>query len=98
MEEQEAIALEELLKNGLLEDIEAKKEELKYETSILEKLIIKTGALLALGFGEAGAEIIAENMSKGGDIDPMLPGKKILGIFGFTDIRNFNDATGFLEI
>jgi len=98
MEEQEAIALEELLKNGLLVDIEAKKEELKYETSILEKLIIKTGALLALGFGEAGAEIIAENMSKGGDIDPMLPGKKILAIFGFTDIRNFNDATGFLEI
>lgn len=98
MEEQESIALEELLKNGLLVDIEAKKEELKYETSILEKLIIKTGALLALGFGEAGAEIIAENMSKGGDIDPMLPGKKILAIFGFTDIRNFNDATGFLEI
>jgi len=27
MEEQEAIAMEELLKNGLLEDIEAKKEE-----------------------------------------------------------------------
>lgn len=29
------------------------------ETSILEKLIIKIGALLALGFGEAGSEIIA---------------------------------------
>jgi hypothetical protein len=35
------------------------------ETSILERLIIKTGALLAVGFGEAGAKIIAENMSKG---------------------------------
>ena len=49
---------------------------------------------MALGFGEAGAEIIAENMSKGGDIDPMLPGKKMMAIFGFCDIRNFNDATG----
>jgi hypothetical protein len=66
-----------------------------FETSILEKLIIKTGALLALGFGEAGAEIIAENMSKGGEIDPMLPGKKMMAIFGFCDIRNFSDATGF---
>ena len=35
------------------------------ETSILEKMIIKVGALLAIGFGEAGSEIIAENMKKG---------------------------------
>lgn len=41
------------------------KEEEKMETSILEKLIIKVGALLAVGFGEAGSEIIAENMKKG---------------------------------
>ena len=61
-------------------------------------MIIKTGALLALGFGEAGSEIIAENMSKGGEVDPMLPGKKIMAIFGFCDIRNFTDATGILKI
>lgn len=35
------------------------------ETVILEKLIIKIGALLAVGFGEAGSEIIAKNMRKG---------------------------------
>lgn len=64
---------------------------------VLEKLIIKIGALLALGFGEAGSEIIASNMSKGGDVDPMLPGKKIVGIFGFCDIRNFTDATEVLQ-
>jgi hypothetical protein len=29
-----------------------------YETYILESTIIKIGALLALGFGEAGSEII----------------------------------------
>ena len=34
------------------------------ETSILEKLIMKIGALLAVGFGEADSEIIAENMKK----------------------------------
>lgn len=32
-------------------------------------------------------------MNKGGDVDPMIPGKKIIAIFGFCDIRNFSDAT-----
>jgi len=50
--------------------------------------------LLALVFGEAGAVIIAENMSKGGEINPMLAGKKMIGIFGFVEIRQFSDTTG----
>jgi len=33
----------------------------------------------------------------GGDIDPMLPGKRKLAIFGFCDIRNFTDATEVLQ-
>lgn len=37
-------------------------------------------------------------MSKGGEIDPMLPGKKMMAIFGFCDIRNFADCTGNLLI
>jgi len=32
---------------------------------MLESTLIKIGALLALGFGEAGSEIIAKNMNKG---------------------------------
>ena len=36
--------------------------EKRYETSILESTIIKIGALLALGFGEAGSEIVAKNL------------------------------------
>jgi len=36
-----------------------------------------------VGFGEAGSEIIAENMGKGGDVDPMLPGKKLLLFLDF---------------
>ena len=33
------------------------------ETTMLESTLSKIGALLALGFGEAGSEIIAKNMS-----------------------------------
>ena len=40
-----------------------KKEENQYETILLEKAIVKIGHLLAIGFGEAGSKIIAENMS-----------------------------------
>lgn len=57
---------------------------------------MKVGALLAVGFGEAGSEIIADNIKKGGGVDPLIPGKKILAIFGFCDIRNFTDATEVL--
>jgi len=38
------------------------KEAEKFETKILEKTIIKIGALLALGFGECGTDIIKSNM------------------------------------
>ena len=62
------------------------KEE-QSETVILEQTIIKIGALLALGFGEAGVKIIADNMMNNGDVDPMIPGNKVVGIFGFCDIR-----------
>lgn len=67
------------------------------ETVVLEQTIVKIGALLALGFGEAGSRIIADNMAAGGDVNPMLPGQKIIAIFGFCDIRNFTDATEVLQ-
>ena len=64
---------------------------------MLESTLSKIGALLALGFGEAGSQIIAKNMAKGGDVNPMLPGIKLMSIFGFCDIRNFTDATEVLQ-
>ena len=67
-----------------------------YETAILEKTIVKIGALLAQGFGEAGTKIIADNMSKTGIVDPMIPGNKIVAIFGFCDIRDFTKLTSVL--
>lgn len=63
----------------------------------MEKLIIKTGALLAIGFGEAGARIIAENMSHGTAVNPLIPGKYVNAIFGFCDIRMFTNITEVLE-
>jgi hypothetical protein len=39
------------------------KTKLKNETIVIENAIIKIGTLLALGFGEAGSEIIGSNMT-----------------------------------
>lgn len=36
-------------------------------------------------------------MKHSGDVDPMIPGKKIIGIFGFCDIRQFTDTTEILQ-
>ena len=67
------------------------------EIVILEQTIVKVGALLALGFGEAGVKIIADNMANSGDVDPMVPGNKVVAIFGFCDIRQFTDTTEILQ-
>ena len=67
------------------------------ETEMLEQTIIKIGALLALGFGEAGSTIIADNMAGSDEINPMMSGNKIVAIFGFCDIRQFTDTTEVLQ-
>ena len=41
---------------------------------MLERAIVKIGHLLALGFGEAGSQIIATNMNQSGDMNPMMTG------------------------
>jgi class 3 adenylate cyclase len=83
----------------LKEKLEVKKsKEGPMETAILEETIIKIGTLLALGFGEAGSEIIGTNIKRGGgEVDPMIPGKKTFCIFGFCDIHNFADCTEELQ-
>ncbi|KAL4852756.1 Ras guanine nucleotide exchange factor W [Chlorella vulgaris] len=67
------------------------------ETQVLEASIHKICSLLSVGFGEAGAEVIADNMRSGGDLNPMVPGRKVAAIFGFCDIRSFTDATEVLQ-
>lgn len=68
-----------------------------HETHILENTILKIGVLLALGFGEAGSVIIGSNVEKGGEVDPMAQGSKVVAIYGFCDIRNFTDTTEELQ-
>ena len=67
------------------------------ETDMLEQAITKMARLLQIGFGSAGAEIIANNLSDGGELNPMVPGSKIDAIFGFCDIREFTFATEGLQ-
>ena len=95
MEEEERKKEEELaLKNNKkFKKKKKKKDDGPMETAILEQTIVKIGALLALGFGEAGSVIIASNMEGTGDVDPMIPGTKCMAIFGFCDIRDFTLTT-----
>jgi hypothetical protein len=60
--------------------------------------LTNASSLLAIGFGDAGAEVIANNIKSGGDIDPMVPGQKVTAIFGFCDIRQFTDTTEVLQV
>ena len=90
---------------GLVEKEERKDKKKKkggeneeqYETEILENAINKIGQLLAVGFGEAGSQIITSNMGEEGDLNLKLSGQRVMAIFGFCDIRNFTDATEVLE-
>jgi len=77
--------------------VRKRREEDAYETKLLENCLKKIGGLLQVGFGEAGAEIIASNMNGTGQLDPMIPGRKIQAIFGFCDIRNFMKTTEILS-
>lgn len=67
------------------------------ETDILEQAITKMAALLQVGFGSAGAEIIGKNLSDIGELNPMIPGVRVNAIFGFCDIRDFTFATEGLQ-
>jgi class 3 adenylate cyclase len=69
------------------------------ETVILEKTIIKLGSLLALGFGEAGANIIGHNLeaSDSAGVNGMVPGVCVEAIIGVARIAEFSVATEVLK-
>jgi len=56
-------------------------DEGQHETQLLENSVYKICALLAVGFGDAGAEVIAENIREGGDLNPMVPGKRTVSFW-----------------
>lgn len=72
-------------------------EKNQYETVVLENAIIKISHLLALGFGEAGARIIQQNLNSTGELNAMLPGHKTYAIFGFCIIDDFIETTEVLQ-
>lgn len=82
--------------SGNQAEIRKNAKEQGFETALLEITLSKIGTLMQVGFGAAGADIIGKNMGSG-DLDPMLPGKKITAIYGFCDIRQFTDTTECLQ-
>ena len=85
------------LADNPLAALDAGQDEDDSETAVVTKAMVKIGGMLQIGFGEAGAEIIAHNMASGGELDVMIPGEKIDAIYGFCDIRSFTDATECLQ-
>jgi hypothetical protein len=75
IEEDDAIATEALKKMDK-KLLKKKLEFDSFETTILEKTIVRIGALLSLGFGDEGSKVIARNMEKSGEVDAMIPGVK----------------------
>jgi hypothetical protein len=68
------------------------------ETKILENTIIKLGSLLAIGFGEAGSEIIGQNLDdNNANVNVMISGSRVEAIYGLCHVRNFTTITGVLR-
>ena len=71
------------------------------ETTILLTTINRIGGLMQVGFGEAGANMIAKNLAdnsgSGGTLNFMGSGTMIKSIFGFCDVRQFTDTTECLQ-
>ena len=67
-------------------------KSVKYETDALRVSLNKIAQLLQVGFGEAGNNLVAENLKKGDTVDPMVPGKKLLGAYGFCIIEKYDQV------
>lgn len=77
-----------------------KEKKSENEAQFLEDSFNMIGKLLSLCFGEAGAKIIGGNLdteSGDGDFDPLIPGERIMGIYGFCNILNFTDSIEVLN-
>ena len=68
-----------------------------YEVQTILTAIVKISALLAMSVGEAGGEIIHKNLSSHHELHLHSRGKKKIAIFGFCNIRNFEQINLVLE-
>lgn len=91
--------IEELKKNcqKAIENSKSKIKSTNYEIKIIQYAIIRISALMAIGFGEAGGEILKENIQSSEGLNPMLEGKKVNAIFGFCYIRHFPEINEALQ-
>mmetsp|Transcript_30364 Transcript_30364/g.44687 ORF Transcript_30364/g.44687 Transcript_30364/m.44687 type:complete len:871 (-) Transcript_30364:458-3070(-) len=89
--------------NHSLDAADIKRMDDGMETTLLLKTISKIAGLMRVGFGEAGAEIIAKNLNisnedgSGKSLSLLGKGNKIHSIFVFCDVRNFTDTTECLQ-
>lgn len=67
-------------------------EKVRYETDALKMSLAKIATMLQVGFGEAGNNLVAENLKKGDSVDPMVPGRKLLGAYGFCIIDEYEEV------
>ena len=67
------------------------------ETTTLLITINKIGSLMRVGFGEAGASVIANCLGTSGRLNLIADGRMISSIFGFCDVRQFTDTTECLQ-
>jgi class 3 adenylate cyclase len=67
----------------------------EFETVILEKTLTKIGSLLQVGFGHAGANIIAKSMGRG-KLKTLEPGKKVTCVFVYAQIDNYTEIMASL--
>lgn len=68
------------------------------EVEFLDQAVQKMEALLRVGYGDAGTEIIARNLRGTSEkVDPMLPGAKIDGVCAFVVLVDFGVVTQHLE-
>lgn len=75
-----------------------KKNTGQLDTGMLESTILKIGSLLQVGFGEAGAIIIGQNMAAAdGELNIMKAGRKVVAIYGFCRICDFLETTQCLN-
>merc|ERR1719446_36296 len=70
------------------------------ETTVLLNTIDKIANLMRIGFGDAGKDIIQNNLRnarEGEKLNLLGYSQEIYSIFGFCDIRNFTDTTECLQ-
>ena len=72
-------------------------KNLNYEMRVIESTLIRTSGLIAVGYGEAGSEIIKQFIKGNEGFDPMASGNKIEAIFGFCFIHDFATISEIFE-